>query len=209
MKILFQIPVNIRLKIGNVSGGSLPDTHKLPLFWKTNAWTKKYSLICESIIYDGADDVIMLSVHCIFLIKFSIIRNQYVRRTRQFCSKWPILRRIFQKILIYIAYTLLPYWKHVNTYQNQLETKIYWVRNIFKCLGRVFLGISHFTGECALTHFSVCLIIVGCICWWFSCAAEDTWTEVCIKVYNGKIAASFEFYLPFLIKDYYFVWCLM
>ncbi len=148
MKILFQIPVNIRLKIGNVSGGSSPDTHKWPLFWKTKAWTKKYSLLCESIIYDGADDVKMLSVHCIFLIKFYITRNQYVRRTRQFCPKWPILRRIFQKILIYIAYTLLPYWKHVHTYQKQLETKIYWVRKIFKCLGRVFLGISHFTGEC-------------------------------------------------------------
>ena len=50
MKILFQIPVNIRLKIGNVSGGSSPDTHKWPLFWKTKAWTKKYSLLCESII---------------------------------------------------------------------------------------------------------------------------------------------------------------
>ena len=32
---------------------------------------------------------------------------------------------------------------------KQLETKIYWVRKIFKCLGRQFLGISHFTGECA------------------------------------------------------------
>ena len=92
----------------------------------------------------------MLSVHCIFLIKFYITRNQYVRRTRQFCPKWPILRRVFQKILIYIAYTLLPYRKHVHPYQKQLETKIYWVRKIFKCLGRVFLGISHFTGECAL-----------------------------------------------------------
>ena len=158
MKILFQIPVNIRLKIGNVSGGSSPDTHKWPLFWKTKAWTKKYSLLCESIIYDGADDVKMLSVHCIFLIKFYITRNQYVRRTRQFCPKWPILRRVFQKILIYIAYTLLPYWKHVHTYQKQLETKIYWVRKIFKCLGRVFLGISHFTGECALCHATVCMI---------------------------------------------------
>ena len=105
--------------------------------------------LCESIIYDGADGVKMLSVHCIFMIKFYITSNQYVRRTRQFCPKWPILRRIFQKILIFIAYTLLPYWKHVHTYQKQLETKIYWVRNIFKCLGRVFLGISHFTGECA------------------------------------------------------------
>ena len=153
MKILFQIPVNIRLKIGNGSGGSSPDTHKWPLFSKSKAWTKKYSLLCESIIYDGADDVKMFSVHCIFLIKFYITRNQYVRRTRQFCPKWPILRHIFQKILIYIAYTLLPYWKHVHTYQKQMETKIYWVRKNFKCLGRVFLGISHFTGECAYYRF--------------------------------------------------------
>ena len=48
---------------------------------------KKYSLLCDNIIYDGADDVKMLSVHCIFLIKFYITRNQYVRRTRQFCPK--------------------------------------------------------------------------------------------------------------------------
>ena len=150
MKILFQIPVNIRLKIGNVSGGSSPDTYKWPLFWKTKAWTKTYSLFSESIIYDGADDVKMLSVHCIFLIKFYITRNQYVRRTRQFCPKWPIRRPVFQKILIHIAYTLLPYWKHVHAYQKLLETKIYWVRKFFKCLGRVFLGISHFTGECAI-----------------------------------------------------------
>ena len=149
MKILFQIPVNIRLKIGNVSGGSSPDTHKWPFFWKTKAWTKKYSLLCESIIYDGAGDLKMLSVHCICLIKFYITRNQYVRRTRQFCPKWHILRWIFLKILIYIANNLLPYWKHIHTYQKQLETKIYWVRKFFKCLGRVFLGISHFTGECA------------------------------------------------------------
>ena len=91
----------------------------------------------------------MLSVHCIFLIKFYITRNQYVRRTRQFSPKWPILRKIFQKILTYIAYTLLPYWKHVHTYQKQLETKLCWVRKNFKGLGRVLLGISHFTGECA------------------------------------------------------------
>ena len=149
MKILFRIPLNIRLKIGNVSGGSSPDTHKWPLFCKTKAWTKKYSSLCESIIYDGADDVKMLSVHCIFLIKFYITRNQYKRRTRRSCQKWHILRRIFQKILIYTAYPLLPYWKHGHTHQKQLVTKIYWVRKIFKCLGRVFLGISHFTGECA------------------------------------------------------------
>ena len=152
MKILFQIPVNIRLKIGNVSCGSSPDTHKWPIFWKTKAWTKKYSLLCKSIIYDGADDVKMLSVHCIFPIKFYITRNQYVRRTRQFGPKWHILRRIFLKILIYIAYNLLPYWKHVHTHQKQLEKKIYWVRKFFKCLGRGFLGISHFTGECALNE---------------------------------------------------------
>ena len=54
-----------------------------------------------------------------------------------------------KKMLIYIAYNFLPYWKHVHTYQKQLETKIYWVWKIFKCLGRVFLGISHFTGKCA------------------------------------------------------------
>ena len=149
MKILFLIPVNIRLKIGNGSGGSSPDTHKWPLFCKTKAWTKKYSLLCESIIYDGAEDVKMSSGHCIFLIKFYITRNQCVRRTRQFCPKWHILRRIFWKILILIVYTLLPYGKHVYTYQKQLETKIYWLRKIFKCIGRVFLGISHFTGECA------------------------------------------------------------
>ena len=80
---------------------------------------KKYSLLCESIIYDGADDVKMLSVHCILLIKFYITRNQCVRRTRQFCQNWHILRRIFfLKILTYIAYNLLSYWKHVHTYQN-------------------------------------------------------------------------------------------
>ena len=48
---------------------------------------EKKSLLCESILYDGADGVKMLSVHCIFLIKFYIIRNQCVRRTRQFCQK--------------------------------------------------------------------------------------------------------------------------
>ena len=48
---------------------------------------KKYSLLCESIIYDGADEVKMLSVRCIFQIKFYITRHQCVRRTRQFCQK--------------------------------------------------------------------------------------------------------------------------
>ena len=150
VKILFRIPVNIQRKIGNVSGGSSPDTHKWPLFCKTKAWTKKILFVmwkyniwrcrwCENVVW-----------HCIFLIKFHITRNQYLRRTRQFCPKWHILRRIFKKILMYIAYNLLPYWKHVHTYQKQLVTKIYWVRKNFKCLGRVFLGISHFTGECAV-----------------------------------------------------------
>ena len=54
-------------------------------FLKNQGMNEKYSLLCESIIYDGADDVKMLSVHCIFLIKFYITRKQYVRRTRQFC----------------------------------------------------------------------------------------------------------------------------
>ena len=45
-------------------------------FWKTKAWTKKFSLLFESIIYDGADDEKMLSVDCLFLIKFYITRNQ-------------------------------------------------------------------------------------------------------------------------------------
>ena len=54
-----------------------------------------------------------------------------------------------KKIFIQIVHNLLPYGKHVHTYQKQLETKIYSVRTFFKCLGRVFLGISHFTGECA------------------------------------------------------------
>ena len=66
------------------------------------------------------------------------------------------------KILIYIAYTLLLYWKQVHTYQKQLETKIYWVRKNVKCLGRVFLGISHFTRECAFKHTpQMCCSIVS------------------------------------------------
>ena len=123
MKIIIQIPINIRLKIGNGSGASVTDTQNdhFPL---TNAWTKKYSLLCESIIYDGADEVKMLSVHCIFLIKFYITRNQCVRRIRQFYQKWHILRRIFCKILTYIAYNLLPYWKYVHTYQKQWQKYI-------------------------------------------------------------------------------------
>ena len=40
MKNLFQIPFNTRLKISNGSGASATDTHKWPLFCKTNAWTK-------------------------------------------------------------------------------------------------------------------------------------------------------------------------
>ena len=95
MKIIIQIPINIRLKIGNGSGVSVMDTHKWPLFCKQMHERKQYSLLCESIIYDAADDVKMLSVHCILLIKFYITRNQCVRRTRQFFQNWHILRRIF------------------------------------------------------------------------------------------------------------------
>ena len=143
MKILFQISVNIRLKIGNGSGASATDTHKWPLFCETNAWTKKYSLLYESIIYDGADEVKMLSIHCVFLIKFDITHNQCVRRTRQFYPTWHILRRIFLKIILYIAYNLLPYWKNVHSYQKQLVTKIYWTR--------VFTNFTLYGRMCQLT----------------------------------------------------------
>ena len=51
--------------------------------------------------------------------------------------KWHILRRIFYKILTYIAYNLLPYWKYVHTYQKQWQN---------------ILGTNFFKGSDACFH---------------------------------------------------------
>ena len=107
---------------------------------------EKYSLLCESIIHDGADEVKMLSVHCIFLIKFYITRNQCVRRIRQFYQKWHILRRIFYKILTYIAYNLFPYWKYVHTYQKQWQKYVGY--DFLKARTRVFTNFTLYWRMC-------------------------------------------------------------
>ena len=39
---------------------------------------------------------------------------------------------------LYLYYNLLSYWKHVHTYQKQLVTKIYWVRNFLKASDACF-----------------------------------------------------------------------
>ena len=62
-----------------------------------------------------------------------------------------------EKFLKYNLYSLKPFalLKTRSCLSKQLETKIYWVRKNFKCLGRVFWGISYFTEECAfwVVHF--------------------------------------------------------
>ena len=76
MKILFQIPLNIydsKLVTDLVPvQRTLTNDH---FSVKPMHERKQYSLLCESILYDGADEMKMLSVHCSFLVKVYITRN--------------------------------------------------------------------------------------------------------------------------------------